>query len=282
MKVYGFPGQGAQVKGMGGSLFAEFPEYTAAADSILGYPIRRFCLENPGGRLRLTQFTQPALYVVEALSYLRRTREDPTPPDCLMGHSVGEYAALFAAGVFDFATGLRLVRRRAELMARAGGGGMAAVIGCDLATVESVLATAGLTGLDIANYNAPGQFVLAGPEGELEEAGKRFGERGARYVALNVSAPFHSRYMREAANEFGKILAITAFQPPCVPVLANVDGRPYRAELIAERLAGQLAHPVRWMESVRYLTELGDFEFIELGPGHTLTKLVTQTRSGAA
>ncbi|MDX2939100.1 ACP S-malonyltransferase [Streptomyces ipomoeae] len=282
MKVYGFPGQGSQRKGMGGDLFERYPEVTAAADSILGYSVRRLCLEDPGGRLRLTQFTQPALYVVEVLTYLERQRQDPQPPDWLLGHSVGEYAALFAAGAFDFATGLRLVRRRAELMALAGGGGMAAVIGCDLTTVEAVLAEAGLTGLDIANHNAPAQFVLAGPQEELDEARRCFEKLEARCVPLNVSAAFHSRYMREAAIEFRKVLADSIFYTPRVPVLANVDAHPYRPDRIPETLAGQLDHSVRWLECIHYLTGIGDFTFTELGPGQTLSKLVSKINFAAS
>lgn len=189
MKVYGFPGQGSQVRGMGKELFEEFPGQTAVADAVLGYSIRELCTEDPRRELRLTRFTQPALYVVGALSWLRRLRADPEPPHYLVGHSLGEYVALFAAGAFDFETGLRLVSRRGELMSRAEGGRMAAVLGCDLGSLERALDEHGLDGLDIANHNAPGQFVLAGPADQLDRARPVFEGLGAHFLPLNVSAP---------------------------------------------------------------------------------------------
>ncbi|MFM9443280.1 ACP S-malonyltransferase [Streptomyces acidiscabies] len=282
VKVFGFPGQGSQVKGMGADLFDEYPGLVAQADEILGYSLRELCLGNPEGRLKRTEFTQPALYAVEALTYLRHSEEDPAAPDFLVGHSLGEYAALFAAGVFDFATGLRLVARRGELMGRASGGGMAAVLGLDLGTVRSGLADAGLTGIDIANHNGPEQIVLAGPEDELVRARALFEDRGAQVVVLNVSAPFHSRYMRDAADEFRRLLDATEFRAPQIPVIANVDARPYDADRIRETLAGQIVGQVRWVDTVRRLMAQGDFEFVELGPGRTLRKMVAKVRAGAA
>ncbi|WP_075731388.1 ACP S-malonyltransferase [Streptomyces acidiscabies] len=282
VKVFGFPGQGSQVKGMGADLFDEYPDLVAQADEILGYSLRELCLRNPEGRLKRTEFTQPALYAVEALTYLRRSKEDPVPPDFLVGHSLGEYAALFAAGVFDFATGLRLVSRRGELMGRASGGGMAAVLGLDLDTAQSGLADAGLTGIDIANHNGPEQIVLAGPEDELVRARALFEDRGAQVVVLNVSAPFHSRYMRDAADEFRRLLDATEFRAPRIPVIANVDARPYDADRIRETLAGQIVGQVRWVDTVRRLMAQGDFEFVELGPGRTLQKMVAKVRAGVA
>ncbi|WP_416966646.1 ACP S-malonyltransferase [Streptomyces sp. 4F14] len=279
VKVFGFPGQGSQVKGMGADLFDDYPDLVAQADDILGYSLRDLCLTNPEGRLKHTEFTQPALYAVEALTYLRRAKEDPVPPDFLVGHSLGEYAALFAAGVFDFATGLRLVARRGELMGRASGGGMAAVLGLDLDAVQLGLVEAGLAGIDIANHNGPEQIVLAGPEADLVRARALFEDRGAQVVVLNVSAPFHSRYMRDAADEFRRLLDATEFRAPRIPVIANVDARPYDAHRIRETLAGQIVGQVRWVDTVRRLMAEGDFDFAELGPGRTLQKMVAKIRA---
>ncbi|MER7794331.1 ACP S-malonyltransferase [Streptomyces sp. NPDC097640] len=281
MKVYGFPGQGSQRRGMGRGLFERFPEQTAAADRVLGYSIEELCLTDPQRRLGRTEFTQPALYVVGALAYLDRLAQDPAPPDHLVGHSLGEYVALFAAGVFDFETGLRLVRRRGELMAAAGGGTMAAVIGTDEETVTRTLADPGLDGLDLANHNAMDQFVISGPRERIDAACAAFEAAGARTVRLNVSAPLHSRYMRPAAEEFGRFLDGFTLRPPTVPVLANVDALPYTADTVKERLAAQIASPVRWTETVRRLMAHGDFDFTELGPGQVLTKLVTRIRAAA-
>ncbi|WP_369217470.1 PfaD family polyunsaturated fatty acid/polyketide biosynthesis protein, partial [Streptomyces flavofungini] len=261
--------------------FEEFPEQTALADSVLGYSIRELCVEDPRRELKLTQFTQPALYVVSALAWLREQRLNPGPPDFFVGHSLGEYVALFAAGAFDFETGLRLVARRGELMSRADGGRMAAVLKCDLETVERALSEHGLTGLDIANHNAPGQFVLAGPADQIAAAKPVFEGLGGQYVQLNVSAPFHSRYLRATAEEFGRYLEGFTLRDPSVPVIANVDALPYRPGEVAAQLARQIASPVRWTDTIRFLLDRGDFEFVELGPGRVLGKLVAKIRAEA-
>ncbi|MGY4743246.1 ACP S-malonyltransferase [Streptomyces sp. ATMOS53] len=281
MKVYGFPGQGSQRRGMGQGLFEKFPEHTATADRVLGYSIADLCATDPQRRLGRTDFTQPALYVVSALTYLDRLERDPAPADFLVGHSLGEYVALFAAGVFDFETGLRIVRRRGELMAEATGGTMAAVVGIGEATVTRVLADSGLDDVDVANDNAPDQLVLSGPTASIDAACAAFEAAGSRAVRLNVSAPFHSRYMRGAAEEFSRFLDGFMLRAPTVPVLANVDAQPYRPEAVKETLTAQIASPVRWTDTVRRLMGQGDFEFVELGPGQVLTKLVTRIRDHA-
>src|SRR5688572_15729706 len=137
-KISLFPGQGSQTKGMGADLFKQFPEYVALADKELGYSIAELCLEDSIGRLNETQFTQPALYIVSCLGHLKE-KQDAGIPDYVAGHSVGEYSALFAAGAFDFVTGLKLVKKRGELMSKAREGGMAAVIGLDRDQVAEVI-----------------------------------------------------------------------------------------------------------------------------------------------
>ncbi|WP_234433217.1 ACP S-malonyltransferase [Streptomyces sp. NRRL WC-3549] len=277
MKVYGFPGQGSQQRGMGKELFARHPRETAIADRVLGYSIEELCVRDPERRLGRTEYTQPALYVVSVLTYLDRLAEDSE----MIGHSLGEYAALFAAGVFDFETGLRLVQRRGALMAAAGGGGMAAVVGCDEATVLRVLADSGIDELDLANHNAPDQFVLSGPAEHVDAARAAFESAGVRAVRLNVSAPFHSRHMRDTATEFARFLDGFALRNPAVPVLANVDAQPYAPGAVEATLTAQIASPVRWTDTVRRLMGHGDFEFVELGPGRVLTNLVARIRKDA-
>ncbi|MGY0058375.1 ACP S-malonyltransferase [Streptomyces sp. LZ34] len=280
VKVYGFPGQGSQVKGMGKGLFAEFPERTAQADAVLGYSIERLCVEDPDKQLSLTQFTQPALYVVSALSYLKRLKEDPQPPAYVIGHSLGEYVALFAAGVFDFETGLRLVQRRAELTARSEGGGMAAVVGLAQERVEETLRRPELAGLTIANYNSPEQFVLTGPRDKIDIARAFFEADKAFYTRLRVSGAFHSEFMRPAAEEFTDFLNGFRLSPPSIPVISNADARPYPADRdgLTDTLTRQIWSGVRWIETIRFLMGKGELEFEEIGPGTVLTKLVRKIR----
>src|ERR1051325_8154086 len=163
MTAFVFPGQGSQKRGMGQGLFDEVREYAAIekeADAILGCSLRKLCLEDPDNRLKETQFTQPCLYVVNALHYYKAVSEGARP-DYVAGHSLGEYNALLAAGVFDFLTGLKLVKKRGELMARPKNGGMPAVIGLPAETIGKVLQDNGLTTIDVANFNTPTQTVVS-------------------------------------------------------------------------------------------------------------------------
>lgn len=282
MKIYGFPGQGSQQRGMGKDLFEKYPEQTAAADRVLGYSIAELCTSDPKRQLNSTEYTQPALFAVSALGYLDRVEQVRVPPDFLVGHSLGEYAALFAAGVFDFETGLRLVKKRGELMAAASGGTMAAIIGVDEATIGRVLKEAGLNTLDLANHNAPDQFVVAGLADQIDLACAAFEKTGARAVKLNVSAPFHSHYMKSTAVAFSTFLDDFTFRAPRIPVFSNADAQPYPADAVKDRLVRQIASPVRWTETIQRLMGLGDFEFVELGPGQVLTRLVARIRATAA
>lgn len=276
LRIYVFPGQGSQFKGMGRELFEQFVELTAKADAVLGYSIRQLCVEDPQGQLSRTEYTQPALYVVNALTYLKTLQEGVPLPDYLLGHSLGEYNALFASGAFDFETGLRLVKKRGELMRRATGGSMAAVVGCDVAAISEVLQSHGLDSIDVANFNCPSQTVIAGPRDALEKAAPLFEEVKARYVPLNVSAPFHSRYMEESAAEFGQFLDEFDFYTLKIPVISNVDARPYRDDEIKTKLRQQIARPVQWTESIRYLMGKGSLEVKEQGPGKVLTGLLAK------
>ncbi|MBT5415698.1 MAG: ACP S-malonyltransferase, partial [Rhodospirillaceae bacterium] len=277
-----FPGQGAQEKGMGGDLFAEFPDETRTADEILGYSIAALCRDDPDGRLRRTEFTQPALYTVGALSYLRWRRDTGRDPAWLAGHSLGELTALFAGGACDFATGLTLVARRGALMADCGEGSMAAVIGLDEDRVRGVLREADLDRLDLANINTPSQIVLAGLPADLAAAEAAFTAAGARaYIPLNVSGAFHSRAMAGARADFADLLADLRIGAPAIPVLANVTGRPHEPGAVAANLAAQLVSPVRWSESIRWIWGQGEEDFEEMQPGRVLTGLVTKIRAEA-
>lgn len=281
-RVYVFPGQGSQRLGMGAALFEQFPEQVAQADKILGYSLKTLCLEDPDQQLSNTRFTQPALYTVSALAFLAKQQADPRKADFLAGHSLGEYCALFAAGAFSFETGLKLVKKRGELMALATGGSMAAVIGRSPDEVNELLIRHGLGALDVANYNSPSQVVLAGPVEALSEAKEIFQAMDITFVALPVSAPFHSRYMEGAMGAFGEYLATFEYSPLHTPVIANIDAAPYRDDQLVDNLTRQICGSVRWLDTVQYLMRQGAFEFEELGPGEVLTKLVKNVRNAAA
>ncbi len=267
-----FPGQGSQRKGMGADLFDHFPAQCAAADQILGYSLRQLCLEDPRRELRFTAFTQPALFVVNALSWLRRQQDQP-PPQFLAGHSLGEYNALFAAGCFDFETGLRLVQRRGEIMGRVQDGGMAAVLGLPAELVQGVLEQQGVA-VDIANINLAHQLVLSGAKEDLEQLFQPLEKAGARKcILLNVSGAFHSRHMASAAAEFECFLKGFAFAEPNIEVIANVTAQPYTTNSTVSNLAAQIRSPVRWAQIMSYLRLQGVDELQELGPGKVLRKL---------
>jgi len=281
MAVFMFPGQGAQVRGMGAALFARYPEYTAAADEILGYSVEQLCVADPEGRLQHTDYTQPALFVVNVLSYIDEIVRRRQYPRFVVGHSLGEYNALFAAGAFDFRTGLALVKKRGELMARQHGGGMAAVIGLDSANVRAILAAARLDAIDLANDNAPRQVVISGPRPEVERAQPIIEARGARFVPLRVSGAFHSRQMQPVQQEFAVALAAARIADCHLTVVANVNAQPYAPGSVRANLRDQLVRPVLFTDSLRHLIALGETEFVEIGPGNVLTGLVGQLRAAS-
>jgi malonyl CoA-acyl carrier protein transacylase len=282
--AYLFPGQGSQTKGMGAALFDRFSDWTAEADAVLGYSIRELCLDDPRQELGLTQFTQPALFVVNAMTFRARHEDGQPAPAFAAGHSLGEYNALVAAGVFDFASGLRMVQQRGALMGRVGGGGMAAVIGMEPGAIAELLAGSDEgRRLDVANFNSFEQTVIAGPKDDLAAVKPAFEAAGVRaFIPLNVSAPFHSRYMREPMNEFATFLAGFRFAPPAIPVVANVTARPYDASALQDTLARQIGHSVKWLDSMLFLLDAGVTEFQEIGPGSVLTKLIAQIKKRRA
>ena len=278
MRTYLFPGQGAQKAGMGRQLFQDFPEYVVQADRILGYSVEELCLDDPLQQLVQTQFTQPALYTVSCLSYLKKTQRDPFAGQvCAAGHSVGEYAALFAAGCFSFEDGLRLVQKRGECMSEVKDGGMAAVIGKPADEIERLLYQYAYDSIDTANYNSREQTVISGMAQEIMDVRTVFEESGVRmYVVLKVSGAFHSRYMLKTAERFREFLDSFELSEPRFPVISNVHARPHLRSEMKDTLARQIASPVRWSDSIKYLNGLGEMEYEELGESRVLTNLLRQ------
>lgn len=269
MQVVMFPGQGAQRLSMGDSLFERFPHLCEKADDILGYSIRDLCMKGPIQRLTDTQYTQPALFVVNALQYLAFVEDHNIKPDYLLGHSVAEFVALFGAGVLDFVSGLKLVHKRGSLMAQAQGGAMAAVIGLSAEQVEEVIAQEGLSDIYAANFNTPKQIVVSGRKEAIIAAESVFQRAGSMlYKVLAVSGAFHSPFMAPFQKLFSEFADDISFGDPQIPVISNVTARPHVASHIKSTMVEQITAPVKWSESIRYLFAMGaDVEnFREIGP----------------
>ncbi|MFD8522288.1 ACP S-malonyltransferase [Streptomyces capillispiralis] len=273
-----FAGQGSQRVGMGAELLKSYPNLVRQADAALGYSVADLCLHGPAERLLDTRFTQPAVYVVDALAYLDAVRRTGVIPDVVAGHSLGEYAALFASGAFDFRTGLEIVARRAELMADAGPGAMAAVIGLAESAVGEILAAEDCD-VDIANLNAPDQIVVSGTPEEVRRVAKVLAERASAVVPLTVSGAFHSRHMRPAAERLERFLRGHVFGRLKIPVISNTTARPYEDGDVVDLLCRQLWSPVRWTETVHHLLAQPDPELREIGPGNVLTGLTRRIRA---
>lgn len=281
MTTYVFPGQGSQTRGMGNTLFAEFPGLVRKADDILGYSIQTLCLEDPNNELNKTNFTQPALYVVNSLSYLKKLQQNPKTPDYVAGHSLGEYNALFAAKVFDFETGLKLVQKRGELMSKATGGGMAAVVGLKEDVVKDLIEKNNLKDVSIANYNSFTQCVISGAKEAVTASEPIFVNAGAMlFMPLKVSGAFHSSFMSAAQGEFDQFMHQFTFSPPVIPVIANVTATPYPSTDISAMLTKQITSPVLWRQSIEFLIAKGETTFEEIGPGKVLSGLITRIQRG--
>lgn len=275
-----FPGQGAQKVGMGADLFDVTPlaeERFTKANEILGIDLKKLVLEGPNEELTKTQYTQPALFTVESI-LTDLLKEAGVKPSLVMGHSLGEYGALYAAEVFDFETGLKLVAKRGELMASAGeksNGGMAAIIGLDKEKIVEVLETIDGTVVS-ANENSKDQTVISGEKEAIELACEKLKEAGAkRAIVLAVSGAFHSPLMKPAADEFAKVLEEVTFNDAICPVVTNVTAdKESNGATLKSLLVDQLLNPVRWVESEVVLEKEGADRIIEVGPGTVLKGLV--------
>jgi len=276
-----FTPQGSQAVGMGRALADGSPAARAVfdeADAVLGWSVSATCWDGPPERLDDTRQTQPCL-LTTSIAALRALEEQvPLAPAFVAGHSVGEYAALVAAGVIELDAALRLVARRGELMAAAGDdGGMAAVIGLDRSTVTATVeAIATPAELVVANDNAPGQIVISGRHGAIAAATDALRAAGAkRVLPLPVSGAFHSPRMADVADRLADAFAGEAWHDARVPVVSNVTAEPETdAGRIRALLAEQVRSPVEWVASVRRLVRDGVEEVIELGPGSALVGMV--------
>jgi len=279
--AYVFPGQGSQWVGMGRDLCQDFEAAKTVfdqADEALGFAISRLCFDGPEDELRQTVNAQPAI-VTTSFACLEASREAGVklpPARFVAGHSLGEYTALVAAGVLDFATAVYLARERGRLMHEAGQmtpGGMAAIIGLDETPLSELCAE---TGAQIANINCPGQIVISGAEDNINKAVELAKSRGAhRAIPLQVSGAFHTPLMQPAVDGMAKIIAKLSFNDPTTPIIGNTTAQPLTtAQSVKEELLNQLCNCVQWQRSVEYMIDDGVSAFIEIGPGKVLSGLI--------
>ncbi|MCY7277703.1 MAG: ACP S-malonyltransferase [Phormidesmis sp. CAN_BIN44] len=269
-----FPGQGSQAIGMGIDLL-ELPEAIAKfeqAESILGWSVTEIC-QSQDDKVSHTLYTQPCLYVVESI-LADLLKANGQHPDYVAGHSLGEYSALYTSGVFSFEDGLRLVKRRAELMDSASDGVMAALLGFDRTQLE--MAIEQTPNVVLANDNNAGQVVISGTPEAVETILNQV--KSKRAVRLNVSGAFHSPLMADAAAQFKTVLDAVPFESAQIPVLSNVDPTPSTdPAVLKDRLNRQMTGTVRWREISLQLPQEGVDRVVEVGPGKVLTGIIKRT-----
>lgn len=283
-----FPGQGSQYVGMGKQLYESSPAARRVfdrADEVLQFPLSQLCFEGPQAELDDTYNAQPAILTV-SIACLEALKEKLGPlgyalaPTLVAGHSLGEFTALVVAGVLDFDDALKLVRERGRLMKETGDanpGGMAAVIGLDVPTLEQVVQEAQTEGIvTLANDNSPGQTVLSGEIAALQRAMELAKQRGAKLVQrLAISIASHSPLMQQASQNFTHLLGQIPFRPPQVPLIANISASVLTSvEDLRLELSEHLTRPVQWTRSVQTMTAQGVNTIIEIGPKQVLTSLV--------
>ncbi|HML78379.1 ACP S-malonyltransferase [Geobacter sulfurreducens] len=289
-RAFIFPGQGSQYAGMGKELAGTFPvarQVFEEADEALGSSLSRLCFEGPEDQLKLTANTQPAILTASVAAFRVLQAETGLTADFLAGHSLGEYSALVAAGALGFADAVRTVRARGTFMQEAvpvGEGAMAAMLGIEPAVLAEICAEAAQGEVvSPANFNSPGQIVIAGNTGAVNRAIEIAKAKGFRKaMLLPVSAPFHSSLMVPAGERLAEVLAAVAVGDLVAPVVTNVEATPNSDKgRVKELLVRQVSAPVLWDASVREMVSLGVTRFVEIGPGKVLSGLVKRIEKEA-
>jgi [acyl-carrier-protein] S-malonyltransferase len=277
-----FPGQGSQSVGMQAELAERYPvvgETYAEASELLGYDLWSLIEEGPPHKLDATEVTQPAMLAAGVAAWRVWQQEGGPMPGLMAGHSLGEYTALVCAGSLEFGDGIKIVRRRGELMREAspeGDSAMAAVLGLDDDSILDICDTASSIGVaEAVNFNSPGQVVVAGHKGAVQNVIELAKDAGARRaILLHVSVPSHSSLMKPAGDKLAQVLDATEFRTPETTVYTSVEARPYAdADDIRALLTRQVSSSVQWVNTVQALLEAGADTLIECGPGKVLTGL---------
>ncbi len=274
-----FPGQGAQVVGMGKDLYEHYPaakKVFDTADEVLGKKVTKMCFEGPEEDLKQTINTQPAIVTMSIAALEAFKSKLNLTPHFTAGHSLGEYCAMFCSGVMDLKTTLKAIQKRAALMNKINKGKMAAVLNAPEGSIEKALKEASSEGyIDVANYNSPVQVVLTGDDKAIDKAGELLIQAGARrFVPLAVSGAFHSKYLNEASAEFGQFVKDLDITSASVPVVTNVDASAtIAAEDFRNKMPRQISSSVHWTQTIENMIKNGVDTFIEFGPGKVLAGL---------
>ena len=274
-----FPGQGAQVVGMGKDLYDNYGEAKKVfdiANNVLGKSITKLCFEGPEEDLKQTINTQPSIVTMSIAALEAFKSQLKITPSFTAGHSLGEYCAMYCSGVMDLETTIKAIQKRAELMSQVKGGTMAAVLNAPAGSIEKALEEASKIGyVDVANYNSPVQVVITGDENAVSKAGELLLEAGAkRVVPLAVSGAFHSKFLEGASKEFAEFVSVLDLSSASVPVVTNVDGAAtISSEDFRNKMPRQICSSVHWTRTIENMIQNGVDTFVEIGPGKVLAGL---------
>lgn len=274
-----FPGQGSQSVGMGKDLYENCESAKSVfdtADKVLGKSITSLCFEGPEESLKQTVNTQPSIVTMSIAALEALKSQCDVMPTFVAGHSLGEYCAMYAAGVMSLETTLKAIQKRADLMGSTNGGAMSAVLNATEEALKESLEEASKTGyVDVANYNSPAQVVITGDEAAVAKAGELLLAKGARRVVpLPVSGAFHSKFMEPAGKEFESFVSELELSNASVPVITNVDAKATTtAEDFREKMPKQIYSSVHWTQTIQKMAEEGVEIFVEIGPGKVLAGL---------
>ncbi len=284
-----FPGQGSQSVGMGQDFFTQSPkaqEIYETFNRIVASDLSQVCFQGPEETLKRTLYTQPAILATSLVALELFLERGSLTPVVAAGHSLGEYGALYAAGVVDLPTVATLVKKRAELMENTKDGAMSAVLGLSQPDVERVIEQVQVdypSQITVANYNTDGQYVISGAPNAIEHAGKLLKEAGAkRVLPLPVGGAFHSPLMKDAADEFAGFIQGFTFSDARFPVITNVDAQATQAgSEMQNKLGLQINHSVHWVQTMKRMVEdFGVTVVVELGPGKVLTGMMKKMHPG--